>query len=262
MSGVPEEYSAWAPPGGSWSRWVKPVLFAFMDRVGPYLPDGVTQKEWTFGATESWISKGDGGIALILDLPGVEAVEAGLALVSLQYRPVPLHNACPSVSDVSASASLLDMWPIIRLLRAGADRLAQAGLPDNAPPVFLLDSRRRKGTRLPEPGKFDNRWLAMPQDFPSASYLLSKGIRTVVLVSEDGVEEDLLHVLLPWRKAGIRIQGTGSLLSEPKDLTLRTPWRLGHMAYRFLALLGLRRNSVGGFGSVIPMPTEGRSGFG
>jgi hypothetical protein len=103
----------------------------------------------------------------------------------------------------------------------------------------------------------------MPQDFPSAAFLQSRGISTVILVHEGAApEEDLLHVLHPWKAAGLTVLGTGSWDREPEELSLRIPFRLGHIAYRFLALLGLRRNSVGGFGALIPLPTRDSNGGG
>ena len=43
----------------------------------------------------------------------------------------------------------------------------------HAPPAFLLDSDRMKAP-APDPGRFDNRWLVFPQDFPSAAFLRSR----------------------------------------------------------------------------------------
>jgi hypothetical protein len=48
----------------------------------------------------------------------------------------------------------------------------------------------------------------------------------------------------------------------PQPLQVRKPSKFRHLWYRALVLLRLRRNSAGGFGSVIPMPSSGGHGFG
>lgn len=249
---VPKEYLAWAPAGSPWSPWVKPVLFSFLR--GVMHTDAPWKEPEEGSALFKALREFPGGTALVVDRP--DSMDYALFLASKGYRPIPLHNACPG------HQALLDMWPAVHRLARGAEPLTALGLPDNAPPAFLLDSRRILGAVTPMPGKFDNRWMAMPQDFPSAAFLQSQGIDTVVLVMDKVPGEDILHVLHPWKKAGLRVLGTESWTAEPAELVLRMPSRLGHMAYRFLALMGLRRNSVGGFGALIPMPTSDGNGGG
>ena len=75
-----------------------------------------------------------------------------------------------------------------------------------APPAFLLDSRRFPRGKAASPGQFDNRWMVFPQDFPSGKLLLSRGLRRAVVVREGPLMDDLAHVLRRWQEAGVRIE--------------------------------------------------------
>ncbi|MGH9601505.1 MAG: hypothetical protein ACRD24_03860 [Terriglobales bacterium] len=108
----------------------------------------------------------------------------------------------------------------------------------------------------PEAGKFDNRWMVFPQDFPSASFLTSHGIQRVLLAQESYApvpREDLAHVLLRWQEGGIEI-----LLKRldrpdaPARIEVARPSRFRALWHRALAIVGLRRSSAGGFGCTVP----------
>jgi hypothetical protein len=200
----------------------------------------------------SWIDARDGNTAVVVDLPGALSVELGLALAAGGFRPVPLFNAC------DGRDAALDLKPIVRRLLDGAASLSQRALPDDAPPAFLLDSRRME-VAAPPPGKFDNRWLSFPQDFPSASFLASRGIRRVILVdTRPAPRDDLAHTLRRWQEAGLEIlRKEWDSPSPPAPLDVPRPSRFRSTWHRVLALVGLRRNSAGGFGAVVPVPGSG-----
>jgi hypothetical protein len=83
--------------------------------------------------------------------------------------------------------------------------------------------------------------------------LHNHGIEDVLLVQEDDLQprEDLAHVLLRWQEAGLRIRGRdGVVIRVQRPSQFRALW------YRALAILGLRRNSAGGFGSYVPESTS------
>jgi hypothetical protein len=141
--------------------------------------------------------------------------------------------------------------------------LKQIALQPDAPPAFLLDWDRLAGSKVLSPGTFDNRWWAFPQDFPSANLLLSRGIRTILVVQPTAgqPQQDLAHVLLRYQQAGIAILSCGAEGGSPASpITVAKPSHFGRFWYRALVLAGLRRNSAGGFGAVIPVPGSG--GFG
>jgi hypothetical protein len=97
--------------------------------------------------------------------------------------------------------------------------------------------------------------MVFPQDFPSARFLADKEIKRVTLVQTKNARplEDLSHVLLRWQEAGIEIFARASGdTSASSRITVSKPSRFKASWYRALAIVGLRRSSVAGFGSFIP----------
>lgn len=258
-------FETWAPPDSVWSRWAKPSLFA--DPAASFVPPGTTPGQPETppppssprAETRMRVLE-DAATAFILDLPGAQAAELGLALARTGYRPVPLFNTADH------PAALVNVRPILDQLKVGAEEIRSLGIRPGAPPAFLLDAER--STAAPRtPGKFDNRWIVFPQDFPSATFLRSQGIHRAVLLQKKARGEqpqpDLSHVLRRWQEAGIEIYLQDPSADEPpRPLTVQRPSSFRSLAYRAFALMGLRRNSAGGFGSIIPVPSSsGGGGF-
>jgi len=259
-------YSIWAPREGLWSRWVKPVLFAVMDGTASLGSAGATPDV-------SWVPSPNSNVPLVIDLPGSAGVEWGLALAALGYRPVPLYNAVPGPAgnllpdeddpppvQALPEITLVDVRPIVAALAQGAEKLRSLSMGAEAPPAFLLDSNRRVGRGTPEPGRFDNRSISFPTDFPSANFLLSRKISRAIVVqtTSEPPQSDLAHTLRRWQDAGIAID-LKALAGEgtPVRIEVRMPSRFGKAWYRFLEMMGFRRHVLGGFGGEIP---EGSSG--
>jgi hypothetical protein len=249
-----ELFAIWAPDEMIWSAWAKPVLFAAMQPFSGQesFPEWRT---WEIG----WAPRPESQTAIVLDLPGVESVVAGLGLAAKGHFPVPLFNAMPHFSELVPTSSIRST-----LMRSATDRSSMR-LPAGAPPVFLLDSARSGGNRIPVPGVFDNRWVVFPQDFPSANALRAAGIGDVLLVQRGTrlPADDLAHVLLRWQEGGLSIRL--KLLTEQGDaqpLTVRRPSNFRQAWYRTLVLLGLRRSSAGGFGGIVPEPSQSHGGYG
>jgi hypothetical protein len=242
-------YNVWANSAGDWSGWIKPVLFAHMseqyENIDPLelknsLPD------------VSWAPDKEQNIALIIDLPGGESLRLAIALALKGYQPIPLYNCAPD------SRGLIETREVMRMLLAGYKILEQLPPSVGAPPVFILDSHRLQG--YASPGRYDNRWVVLPQDFPSSNMLLGHNIKNVLVV-QDGVyqpAEDLRHVLKRWQNAGVNIMVTA--IDQPANMTnieITTPSNFRSLIYRALVLFGLRRNSAGGFGALVPQPSSG-----
>lgn len=255
-----EVFTVWAPENSAWSPWVAPVLFAQTDWSERIRPEPVTPE------SPPWLPADLGDTAIIVDLPGPASVEAGFALAARGFRPVPLYNASPGPEEAAGPGfrpaspwnAVVDMGPLVDAIARVTLSLRNLQLSPEAPPAFLLDSVRLSGIRHADPGMFDNRWMVFPQDFPSARFLLSRGIRRAILVQKDRLEpqEDLAHALLRWQEGGIAV------LSKKLDdgaaavaIKVRRPSRYKAAWYRALAQLGLRRSSAGGFGSYIPETT-------
>ena len=273
-------FDAWAPPSAIWSRWAKPVLFSQMDSVARAENEGPEPP-----ADLSWAVDSDRATAVVVDLPGAQGVTIALSLAAKGYRPVPLYNACPAPAGDTA---LVDVRPIITALASSASSLQSFGLPDEAPPVFLLDAKRNTAVIAPPPdmvvdksanlppflmdakgdtavvtsssGTFDNRSISLPTDFPSANFLLSRGIRRIVLIQPRRTEPqaDLSHSLLRWQQAGLTILAVAiDELDPPRPITVKRPRAYRLLWYNLLAKLGLRSNPLGGFGGFLPIPSSG-----
>ena len=80
-------FAVWAPENALWTEWAKPVAFTgvVMATLGAS-PLDVPKLEIP-GLPESWSQT-----AIVVDLPGEEAVAAGLMLAARGFRPVPLFN--------------------------------------------------------------------------------------------------------------------------------------------------------------------------
>ena len=262
-------FEAWAPEESVWSRWAKPALFAGglqilepqqqQQPISPAMPVHSTEPPpaaYDQGQLDVWT-------AFLVDMPGERSVEIGMALARTGYRPVPLFNTAYH------QFAIVPVYPILKRLRDNAAELQGLAIPSDAPPAFLLDAKRLEPGTPPQPGKFDNRWAVFPQDFPSANFLLSQNIRRVVLLQEDRLQGtprmDLAHVLLRWQQAGVEVYAQdpdGNM--SPRQIQVEKPSAFRSLFYRALTLAGLRRSSAGGFGSVIPVPSQssGTSGFG
>jgi hypothetical protein len=239
-------YATWAPEDMPWSPWVRPVPFTQLEGLA------LTREIPDLTGFEGLRLPDAKGCALIVDLPGSESVLGGLAIAERGWRPVPLFNS------TTGPAPLVDVRPIAQQLYSGSWILREIRIPPEAPPAFLIDADRMKGT--PVPGRYDNRAIVLPQDFPSGTLLRSKRIDEALLIRRGGTSfgEDLSHVLVRWQEAGIRLsvldlQAGG----DPEQLRVGPPRLFRRAWYGVVALFGLRRNNVGGFGGLIPEVTSG-----
>lgn len=254
-----ELFEVWAPQESIWSQWVSPALFAQIECQTTEEPDALEPAPaWHEAAASP-------DAAVIVDLPGADSMRLGLTLAERGYRPVPVINASPGPfvpysGLIPQSSVVLDMSSLIKEICRGTSRLQRVSLATDAPPAFILDALRLKGTKPQADYMFDNRWMVFPQDFPSARLLAAKGIRRVILLQAEkaGPAEDLSHVLLRWQQAGIEILAKAVTDPDsPLPITVSRPSRFKSLWYRALAIMGLRRNNVGGFGSFIPVASSG-----
>jgi len=256
-----EMFSIWAPDRSPWSRWAKPVLFAYLDSEMAQIPNTEAPGD------VSWAPPPSEKVALALDLPGAEGVLMGLALAGRGYRPVPLYNALPLPYDeslldplTSNAVAAVNVMPILTALKMGADQLAQMKLPVDAPPAFLLDANRRGDGRKMEPEQFDNRSVSFTTDFPSANFLAAQGIQRVILVQKNCVEpqSDLAHSLRRWQDGGLKLERLSlDFPSAPEPFEVARPSWYGAMFQRVLSRIGLWRAATGGFGAWIPDSSSG-----
>jgi hypothetical protein len=244
-------FAAWAPDEVFWSQWAKPVAFAHAPALFTDPPVAVPDITAP-GLPRSWDAS-----AIVVDLPGEQAVLCGLALAERGFRPVPLFNG------TSGPKPVVPMDGVERGLGAGAAVLRRVTIAPEARPAFLIDSERHSPIGGGEPGRYDNRWVVLPQDFPSATLLLAHGIKEIMLIRQRDKwpDQDLTHVLLRWRQAGLRLRVIVLETGETDDdLSLTIPSNFRKLWYGAIALMGLRRNNAGGFGSLVPEQTQ-HTGF-
>ncbi|HLP84480.1 MAG TPA: hypothetical protein VK157_09025 [Phycisphaerales bacterium] len=244
-------FETWAPPRVRWSAWAKPVLF-MQDRnnfrAEPYslnVPDDIVH------ATAQATSRA----AVVIDLPGSSAVALALALARRGMRPVPLHNC-----SVGPGVNTYNAHEVILAYADAGRELLSLKIPDDAAPVFIIDSARLRG--FASPNMYDNRWMVFPQDFPSARALREANLTRVVLVRRgDTIEHDLRTVLRGWKRDGVEIELFDLDRGSLTPLTYSLSW-LGAMGDVIrLAFTGLRTNSAGGFGGVVPDVSSGGGGY-
>jgi hypothetical protein len=257
-----ELFNIWAPQGGTWSLWTRPILFAQMPDSALAAPisgevDGRQAIDNILDLTvKDLLSRephASGHTVVVVDLPGKESTQTGLALADQGYRPVPLYNGCTGPKEVILQGA------IIEALRAGGTQLALKTLT-NGPPAFLLDSKRMSPSWIPiQPGDFDNRWQVFPQDFPSAAFLVGRGFTRALLLQRNSrqPQEDLTHVLRRWQEAGLSIEVKDLADTDPPGPVMMNRPRLYRSLWqRVLAILQLRRNPKGGFGQEVPKPSS------
>jgi hypothetical protein len=250
-----ELFEIWAPRGGVWSAWAKPVLFAHLPRPLPLLAARPPlEVGWVPPAAERW--------AVVVDLPGAESVRLGVVLAGRGYLPAPLFNACPPPvgPDGKGVAALVDVESVLAALVGSAGPIRQLGLPADAPPAFLVDADRQRLSQPIRPGLFDNRSVLFVTDFPSAQFLAAQRIERVLLVcaQPSRIERDLAYVLWTWQRAGVALRvkrGTDPGPIEP--LTVGGRWFLFNLWHRLTAALLLRRNPQGGYGGLVPEASSG-----
>lgn len=191
-----EAYKVWAPFGKKWTDWVRPVPFivAQADVKGYHVGD-LSIPEIDI-VDDSWKNA-----AVIVDLPGDESVEIGLALAKLGYRPIPIYNG--TIEQENARATV-DNQTVGAALLHGAKVLEQIKIEDEALPAFLLDKNRLNRFKL-DISVFDNSWDVYPQDIPSADYFLKNGVKEIIVIS-NSLSRDLKAIFRKFRKKNIRIR--------------------------------------------------------
>ena len=207
-----ELYRIWAPLGKKWTPWVRPV---------PFVEIQEHSKEYNFTLFEvppmDFPEEKFPDAALIVDLPGAESVEVGIALAKEGYRPIPIFNG---TIEQPGARSTVDNQTVGMGLICGAKELQQITLKDDAKPAFLLDSNRLHRHRI-DVTVFDNSWDIYPQDMPSADYFIKNDIHKIVVIG-DRICMDLKKIRYGYQKKKIEIYLQKGY-AEPKKVRLRKP---------------------------------------
>lgn len=190
-----ECYQIWAPSGKKWTEWVRPV---------PFIAAQANVKGYHIGKlsipTVDFIDARFENAAIVVDLPGDESVELGLAFVKKGYRPVPIYNG--TIEQENARATV-DNQTVGAALLLGAEILKEIEINDDAFPVFLTDKNRLNRFKI-DASIYDNSWDVYPQDLPSADYFLKNGIHKIIVIS-DSISKDLKEIFRKYKKKKIDI---------------------------------------------------------
>lgn len=190
-----EVYKIWAPSNNKWTSWVRPVPFVEIDyNFKIYQSDN-----FQISKIEDVKDLGNNS-AIIIDLPGIESIEAGIEFAKLNFIPIPVYNGTMEQEGV---LSTTDNKEIIYGLIKYARILKDIKVDDNAKPAFLLDSNRMNRYKL-DSSVFDNSWDIYAQDLPSAEFLIKNDIEKVLIISNI-IREDLRKILYKYQKKGIKV---------------------------------------------------------
>lgn len=205
-------YKIWAPQGAKWIEWVRPVPFVELSDYS---------KEYAFSNFKIpkifYTAAYSNDTAIIIDLPGYESIEDGIALAKLGYRPIPIFNG---TNEQKGAMATTDNHAVEFGLIYGASKLKKIELPNDAQPVFLLDTNRLNRYKM-NISIFDNSWDVYDQDMPSAEYFLKNGINKIIVRSKK-VEKDLSKILYKYQQKGISILHTQGY-EEAKVIKIKKP---------------------------------------
>jgi hypothetical protein len=243
----------WVGSDHPWSAWVKRPLFASLTvpEVTPATESDVYRSETAPWAREHpwWLEARK--IAIIVDLPGPEAVELGLLLGRHGFRPILLINAA------SDSGELIDMAPVLHLLTEGARfHSSFPGGPDVLP-AFVLDARREGADADPEPGRFDNRWTLFPADLPPAERLGQAGVQAVMIVQDEPTpRDDVRAIAWMYQRGGLDIRVVNVRDRTVASLASTRPSWLVYVIGQLRRRFAFRRQWDGSYGHRIPIPPD------
>ena len=194
-----ELFALWAPQEGyAWTRYAKPALFMHPPHTAgePIVPQPLPQDlaaQLVGGHTT----------AVIVDLPGVQSVTAGVDLTGKGFRPVPLYNGIHQAPQ-PGRRNAVDNQPIIDALHDSAHVMQNMALPAHAPPAFILDATRNVNI-VPSLDMYDNRWTLDLDDMPDFMYLRAQGIMRIIIWTDRAVQEDVKQIAGRYQSAGIEV---------------------------------------------------------
>ncbi len=255
-------FHLYGPVGESpWVPYHCPTLFASIDRLSidpsnAALSPGY-EEEHPPGAWE-WI---DEQTMVIVDLPGATTIEVGVTLMKQMAQLVCTFDHWPSSTRNRSADTVVDADEIIDMMYTLAPEAAEVypNLSPSAPPVWLCDSRRLGDDEPdPTPGTFDNRYYIDDSILPGIPTLNKAGIRRVVYFNER-LDDDPLPDVAPFivdssKQKGITVERVAltekETWIEPKPIE-RLPFETK------LPIRSFKRSDLGGFGKLVPQPSEG-----
>lgn len=207
-------YKSFVPTVNKWSNWVRPV---------PFINIGMGKQNFTYNFAEQHVFDSNDEdmkqftkeTAIIIDMPGITSINAGMNIVKQGFRPIPIYNG--TIEEDNAR-SVVDNQAVSEGLMWMGKQLQEIDIDENALPVFLLDSNRLIQYKR-KISLYDNSWDIYAQDMPSAQYFLKNDIKRILLISER-ISGDLRRILLKYQKGGLEIY-LKRIYDEPKKIKVR-----------------------------------------
>ncbi len=225
-----------------WRNWVKRPLFAALapeDVKVVQSHDAYVPTRTFWAAPPEWLA--DEKLGLIIDLSGAEAIELGIVLGTVGFRPVLMVNAASSIREA------INMRPVLRRMVKGARFAAAFSDEPDMRPAFLLDSRRWRTRGSLQIGSFDNRWMLFPSDMPRAKHLAEEGIERVILIYRSHVLGDVAAIMREYQREGLEVSVVD--IEEPDELAPVLPLgRLAEFWGRLKRSGSFQRNWDGSYG--------------
>lgn len=246
-------------PGTPWEPYQCPTLFASIDKldIKPKKLEKFLEYETPRPATAwQWLGP---ETMVIVDLPEQKTIEVGLLLMQQRAQFVSTFDHWIHAVGSPLSSRAVDPEKLVDAMFTLAPKVysMRSSLPADAPPVWLCDSRRLGDQKLkPSPGTFDNRYFIDDSILPGIKTLKKAKIQQVVYLNTSINKQplpDLVPFLVDADRAGIRLFQVGI-----KDKTTWSkPKPIEKLFKTKLPLKGFRRSDMGGFGKVVPEPSEG-----
>ena len=208
-------FRIWTPSDSVWSGWVKPIPFVMYDLENQcsslVTPLKIPQLLYT--------NEVRANTAMMVDLHDISAIEEGIALAQLGYRPVPVYNGtCPPCGSIA----LIENRGIMNALVMGAKLLENIEFSNFALPTFLLDSNRVFRCRKNSP-IFDNGYDIYAQDLPSADFFIKQQIsKIIVRCNNHFINDDIKIILYKYQQKGIKIFSCCGYEKE-KEVSIKKP---------------------------------------
>lgn len=207
--GQSEMLNAFQPKSQKWMPYFVPTLIQALQfetlrsQLKPiFLPD--MQESYGRGQTiaKDFLvnAENPSETAIILDLPGRDSVAVGAGLAEAGHLITTFDNFPHPLGVAPSHETLAAM-----LYYAGEIEAKQAAAKADAPPIFLLDSKRLENYASADT-QFDNRYLAK---VPSAEKLQELGIKSVLYVTPDRTRQqeldDLNEDFVEYQSKGINV---------------------------------------------------------
>ena len=245
-----------------WIPYQCPTIFAAIDKL-PLRPLALEPSPLitepppvdAFAFMQPWM-------LFLVDLPGAATIEMATLLTKYgRGQLVSTFDHWPDAPGLRSGTPVINSRDIPNAMFTMAREVQKARrhLLPHSPPVWVCD-RRRLGNPFSSPatGMFDNRYYIDDSILPGMKVLKQANIRAVVYVaphSNSKVSPDLVPFLIEAAKEGLELRQV--LAAERESWVQPVPMKVPSKVP--LPIYSYKRTDLGGFGKLIPEPSEGGS---